>query len=264
MEEKTMQLELKGVHHVTAVTGDAARNLDFYSRVLGLRLVKKTVNQDEVSAYHLFYGDETGSPGTELTFFDWPSLIAQRPGAGEVSSTGLRVPSCEALEWWARRLSEEGIAHSGVSEVHSRASLSFSDPEGQRLQIVEDSAPGTPWSGGGVPSEAAILGLGPVKLTLRQLEPTARLLTQVLGFRQISQYALSDAEGASVHVFETGGGGAGGELHVEVRPAAPIARNGRGGVHHVAFRVPDDAQHQQWQEHLERAGLRVTPVIDRF
>jgi len=265
-----MALDLKGIHHVTAVTADAARNVDFYTRVLGLRLVKKTVNQDDVSAYHLFYGDEVGTPGTEMTFFDWANAAPQRPGSGTLSSTGLRVSDRAALQWWVRRLDEEGIAHGGIEERGRRAVLVFADPEGQRLRLVEDGAPGgTAWRDSPVPSEVAIRGLGPVTLTVRRLEPTAALLTQALGFRQIDEYAEAERgafgeEAARVVVFETGPGGAGGEVHVAVRPDAAPGRSGRGGVHHVAFRAPDDAAHRQWQQFLEGAGLGVTPVIDRF
>jgi glyoxalase family protein len=267
-----MKLELEGIHHVTAVTGDAARNLDFYTRVLGLRLVKKTVNQDDVSAYHLFYGDEIGSPGTELTFFDWPSAGPNRAGAGEVSATGLRVPSREALDWWARHLEGEGVAHGGVQDASQsqsgRATLDFVDFEGQRLRLAVDEggAEGKPWQQSPVPTEVAIRGLGPVTLTVARLEPTARLLTQVLGFRQAGEYGVAAAGGAEsrVSIFETGVGGAAGEVHVEVQPGARGLGSGRGGVHHVAFRTPDDSQHEAWQRKLEGAGLHVTPVIDRF
>jgi glyoxalase family protein len=261
-----VSLALTGIHHVTAVTGNAPANLDFYTRVLGLRLVKKTVNQDDVAAYHLFYGDEVGSPGTELTFFDWPYAGPNRAGGGEVGSTGLRVPHRAALEWWVQHLDQHGVAHGNIEERGGRATLLFTDPEGQRLRLVADAEPGNkPWANSPVPPDVAIRGLGPVLLTVRQLEPTERLLTQVLSFQQSGEYEESDGDTpVRVGIFSTGPGGAASEVHVAVRPDAPRARNGIGGVHHVAFRAPDDRQHQQWQQLLERAGLGVTPVIDRF
>lgn len=284
-----MQLELKGVHHVTAVTADAARNLDFYTRVLGLRLVKKTVNQDDVSAYHLFYGDENGSAGTEMTFFDWSSAAPNGAGTGEVSTTCFRVPNRAALDWWLHHFEAQNVMHSGISSAGNRVVLGFTDPEGQRLRLVEDdakSASGTPWRDSPIPAEVAIRGLGPVVLTLSSLEPTATLLTQILGFRRTNEYsigaekvpeaiaygAIADVEitsaealnEARVYVFETGDGGAGAEVHLDVQPNLPRARSGRGGVHHVAFRAPDDFEHEAWQHKLAQAGLGVTPVIDRF
>src|SRR5918997_4147222 len=130
-------MDLGGLHHVTAVTSDAPGNLDFYTNTLGLRLVKKTVNQDDVAAYHLFYGDEVGSPGTELTFFDWPYAGPNRAGGGEVGSTGLRVPNRAALEWWAQHLDRHGVTHGDIEKRGGRATLLFTDPEGQRLRLVE-------------------------------------------------------------------------------------------------------------------------------
>ncbi|MDF2439282.1 MAG: glyoxalase family protein [Abditibacteriota bacterium] len=264
-----MSLSLTGIHHVTAVTGQAAANVEFYTRVLGLRLVKKTVNQDDVAAYHLFYGDEVGSPGTELTFFDWAYAGPNRPGAGEVASTGLRVSGREALDWWQRRLEAEGVAHEGISMQGKRATLGFTDSEGQRLRLVEDAdgPVNTPWSHSPVPPEMAIRGLGPVVLSVRSLEPTARVLTEVLSYRRSDEYLLQSAQlSTPVHVtvFETGPGGAASEVHVAEVPGAAGARNGIGGVHHVAFRAPDDMQHAQWQQLLSQAGMGVTPVIDRF
>ena len=143
-------MELGGVHHVTAVTTDAVENVEFYTGVLGLRLVKKTVNQDDVSAYHLFYGDELGRPGTEVTFFDWPHLrvAPNHAGAGEISATELRVTGREALEFWAGRLREFGVEHGGVEERDGRSLISFTDPEGQRLRLADDTGAGVP---GGVP-----------------------------------------------------------------------------------------------------------------
>ncbi|HEY8291330.1 MAG TPA: VOC family protein, partial [Thermomicrobiales bacterium] len=146
-------MELGGIHHVTAVTGDASRNVAFYTQALGMRLVKKTVNQDDVSAYHLFYADGIGSPGTDLTFFDWPQAGPTRPGVGTTMTTALRVPSHAALDWWATRLDTYGVSHSGIIAPYGRARIAFADPEGQSLALVDDggaSFGGAPWTESGV------------------------------------------------------------------------------------------------------------------
>ena len=260
-------MELGGLHHMTAVTTDAPENVAFYTEVLGLRLVKKTVNQDDVSAYHLFYGDEIGRPGTEVTFFDWPQLriAPNHPGAGEVSATALRVPGRAALDWWAERLEEFGVEHGGVEERAGRAVLDIADPEGQRLRLVDDSGAvvegGVPWERSTVPAEFGIRGLAGVRLTVRDLAPTEVVLADVLGFRRAGEY---EEDGARVVVFDVGPGGPGTEVHVAVRPDAPRAHLGRGGVHHAAFRVPNDEVHAAWRERLAQVGLGVTPRIDRF
>jgi glyoxalase family protein len=258
-------MELGGLHHVTAVTTEANENVAFYTEVLGLRLVKKTVNQDDVSAYHLFYGDELGRPGTEVTFFDWPHLriAPNHAGSGEISATELRVAGREALEFWAERLAEYGVAPAGLEERDGRPLIAFTDPEGQRLRLVDDTgsgvAGGVPWEGSPVPREAGVRGLGAVELTVANLEPTAWVLTEVLGFRRVDAH-----DGGRDIVFEVGPGGPGSEVRVVEEPDAPPARLGRGGVHHVAFRTPDDEEHAAWRERIRAAGLGVTPQIDRY
>jgi glyoxalase family protein len=261
-------MQLGGLHHLTAVTTEATENVAFYTGVLGLRLVKKTVNQDDVSAYHLFYGDELGRPGTEVTFFDWPHLRVARnhAGAGEVSTTELRVPDRAALDFWAGRLEEAGVEHGSVTERSGRPSLSFTDPEGQRLRLAADDGEaavpgGVPWGASPVPAGVGILGLGAVDLTAREIGPTAWTLTEVLGFRKTGEH---EEGGARVHVFEVGPGGPGTVVRVIEDPDAPWAHLGRGGVHHVAFRTPDDEEHRAWRERIREAGLGVTPQIDRY
>ncbi len=256
-------MELTGLHHVTAVTGDAPGNLAFYTQVLGLRLVKKTVNQDDVSAYHLFYGDAAGHPGTELTFFDWPRIPAHVPGAGDISAIALRVPGPAALEWWARRLAEQGVSHGEIEERAGRATLDFVDPEGQRLQLVDDGGGegGAPWPQSPVPAPYGLRGLDAVALTVQRLAPTARVLTELLGMRQDRDYTR---EGRRVVVFTMGPGGPGTELHVEEQPEATHTRVGLGGVHHVAFRTPNDAEQSAWRNRLRSAGIMTSDLIDRF
>jgi glyoxalase family protein len=259
-------MQLTGLHHVTAITGQAAQNVAFYTRLLGLRLVKKTVNQDDVSAYHLFYADALGSPGTDLTFFDWPHVVQNRPGAGSITEIALRVPGRTSLEWWAQRLTEAGVDHRGIVEENGRALVRFIDPEGQALALVDDGgAPGgVPWERSPVPTEHGITGLHSVRLMVQSLDPTAWVLTEVMGFRQTYEYSTGNGVARRAAVFETGPGGPGSEVHVEYGPGLLPGRLGRGGVHHVAFRTPDDKEHAAWREQIADAGLGVTPVIDRF
>ncbi len=264
-----MELILGGLHHVTAVTGHAAQNVAFYTQTLGLRLVKKTVNQDDVSAYHLFYGDEVGHPGTEVTFFDWPNAGPNRPGAGTIAAIALSVPDREALDWWTRRFDDLGVAHGPIEERAGRATLPFVDPEGQRLELVavDGAASATPWARSPVPPDKQIRGLYAVRLTVRRRDSTVRTLTETLGFRQAAEYALaSDGAGESrrVTIFQVGAGGPGTEVHLEERPDLPFGQVGIGGVHHVAFRAPNQEEHRAWRRRVGAAGLRVTEVIDRY
>jgi glyoxalase family protein len=257
-------MNLHGIHHVTAVTGHAANNLAFYTEVLGLRLVKKTVNQDDVSAYHLFYGDEAGHAGTEVTFFDWPKAGLAHRGTGTISAIGLRVPDA-ALSYWTERFDMIGVPHEGIVERAGRRSLAFTDPEKQRFVLTDDEGfpGGTPWLRSPVPAEMAIRGLGPITLAVRRAEATVLVLTGVLGFRHVREYAAPE-DGGPVQVYAVGDGGPGAEVHLAVRPDLPPGRVGIGGVHHVAFRTPDDTEHRAWQQRVAASGLQVTPVIDRY
>ena len=259
-------MQLGGIHHVTAITGDASRNVAFYTQVLGMRLVKKTVNQDDVSAYHLFYGDEVGHAGTELTFFDWPLAGPTREGAGTISAIMLGVRGRDSLNCWAQRLESFGVEHAGVQirGEDGRAVLAFRDPEGQRLELLDDEGRmgGEPWKKSPVPAEMAIRGLYGVRFTVRQAERSARLLTEVLGFRQAGSYQLAGQH--EVLVFEVGPGGPGTQVQLEVRPDLSFGRPAIGGVHHVAFRTPDDEQQQLWRARIAEAGGHPTQVIDRF
>jgi glyoxalase family protein len=259
-------MEFSGLHHVTAVTADAPRNLDFYTNVLGLRLVKKTVNQDDVSAYHLFYADGAGSAGTEVTFFDWAGMAPNIPGAGGISEIGLRVPNRAALAWWVRRFADLGVRHGGIEEIAGYPTVRFTDPEGQRLALVaggrEDEF--VPWERGPVPVEHQIRGLGHIGLTVSRLAPTARVLTEVMGFRQVGSYPSAENQNVTTAVFESGQGGPGTQVRVDERPDLPSARLGAGGVHHIAFRAPNDVEHRAWRDRIRAAGLGITDVIDRY
>lgn len=253
-----MTARLTGIHHLTAITAEAGRNLRFYTGTLGLRLVKKTVNQDDVSAYHLFYGDGEASPGSDVTFFDWP-LPRERRGTHSIVRTGLRVSGAATLEWWARRLRAADVAVDEVREIAGRATLAFEDPEGQRLALIDDGGEGLarPWAGSPVPPEHQIRGLGPITISVPRLEPTARLLTGPLSMREVRAHGRT-------HVFAMGEGGPAAELHVGVEPELPPARQGAGGAHHVAFRTPDRAQLQAWTLRLEAAGVPTSGEVERY
>jgi glyoxalase family protein len=257
-------MQIGGLHHLTAITGNASQNVAFYTQVLGMRLVKKTVNQDDVSAYHLFYGDEIGHAGTELTFFDWAHAGLSRNGTGMISAMMLGVRGRAALEQWAQRLDAFGIEHDGITMRGTRAVLALRDPEGQRLELLDDEGKlaGVPWQKSPVPPEMALRGLYGVRFTIKQLEHTERLLTEVLNFRRAGSYQLEP--GNEVLIFEVGPGGPGAEVHLEVRPDLPFGRAAIGGVHHVAFRTPNDEEHRLWRARLAEVGSNVTPVIDRF
>lgn len=256
-------MQLTGLHHLTAVTGNAPLNLDFYTRVLGLRLVKRTVNQDDVSAYHLFYADALGSPGTDVTFFDWPQIGAHVPGSSDISTTSLRVAGEESLHWWSQRLEEEGMAHDPVQEIGGRQTLQFADPEGQRLCLVDDGgAPGgSPWEGSTVSAEHFIRGLHSVMLTVRRLEPTAQVLTTIMGMRLDR---IHEREDGPISVYAMAEGGPGAEVHVAERPSLPRAVVAAGGVHHVAFRTPNAEEQAEWLQRIRMAGIPTSDLVDRF
>src|SRR5688572_13166600 len=261
---------LTGLHHVTAITGSAPENVRFYTRTLGMRLTKKSVNQDDVTAYHLFYGDAVASPGSELTFFDWDHAAPRRRGSGTVAATGLRVASEQALEWWARRLTSAGVVRGDIIEENGRATLHFLDPEGQSLALVDDRglAHGTTWRADDIVPEHGVKGLGPATIEIADPRLMSAFLTNVLAFRQVNEYAARtspDTAGeARVLAFATAAGNVDAQLHLTVRPDATRGRFGRGGVHHVALRTPTDATQIAWRERLAAAGFEVTPVIDRF
>jgi glyoxalase family protein len=257
--------EIPGLHHVTAITADAARNVAFYTRTLGLRLVKKTVNQDDVSAYHLFYGDARGSPGMDMTFFDWPQAAPNVPGGGTVARVSFAVPSAAALEWWEDRFDRLGVPHGGVLERRGRPAMAFADPEGQRLELVDAEGAGgppvEPWAGSPVPVEVAVRCFYGVTLDALAPGPTVAFMTERLGFRLADRF--EDEGGRPVTVLECGPGGAG----AEVRVAAAWGRRGvpgSGGVHHVAFRAADDAAQAGWLAALRAARVPNSGLIDRY
>ena len=256
-------MQLHGIHHLTAVSSSIRENLRFYTQTMGMRLVKRSVNQDDVSAYHLFYADAVGTPGTDLTFFDW-SMPREKRGTNSVIRTMLRVNGANALEWWANRLSELGVKHGGIVERDSRATLDFEDGEGQRLSLVDDEGKGDeikPWKNSPVPAELQIRGLGPIVMSVPDLRPTDTVLTRVTEMNHAREYLHDDH---TVHVYQMKGDGPHAELHVAVEPDVPRGRLGAGGVHHVAFRTPNEAEYHQWRERLDSFGVPNSGEIDRY
>ncbi len=258
-------MEINGLHHITAVTATVQNNVNFYTRLLGMRMVAKSINQDDTSAYHLFYGDKIGSPGTDLTFFDWPQVVKNVNGAGSIARVALRVPSQDALQWWAERLTDSQIEHSGMVEFHGHVLINFADPEGLQLALVDDKGTpgGMPWEKSPIPPDYSIRGLFATTLLIRNAEPIKKVLTEVMGYRQAAEYPNSAEPNERTIVFETGQGGPGNELYLIEQPANPDGRVGAGGVHHIAFRVANDHEHKQWRERLVSFGLDVSPIIDR-
>ena len=259
-----MTLELAGIHHLTAITAQAARNVDFYTKTLGMRLIKKTVNQDDTSAYHLFYGDGIASPGADLTFFDGPTS-PERRGSHAIARTGLRVASAADLDWWKQHLAEKDVASGNIKERAGHLALDFEDFEGQRFRLLADpkSAPAHPWDKSPIPTTHQVIGLGPITLSVPDLRPTAEVLEKVMNMREVRSYPAREKHGA-VHVFEMGTGGAAAELHVEINPDLPQARQGAGGVHHVAFRTPDKQQFDEWVKRTAGFGVRTSGEVERY
>ena len=257
-------MDLTGIHHLTAVSGSIRENHQFYTRTMGMRLVKRSVNQDDVSAYHLFYADAKGSPGTDLTFFDWP-VPPERRGTRSISRTSLRVAGAATLDWWADRLREKGVRAGRIAERDGRATLDFEDPEGQRLSLVDDGGAGDahPWDRSPVPAEHQIRGLGPIVLSVPALESTDAILQKGANMRPVREYPHPENARHMVHVYEMGRGGPGAELHVGVQPDLPVARPGAGGVHHVAFRTPDD-EYEAWADRLNTLRIPNSGKVDRF
>jgi len=255
-------MQLTGIHHLTAISARPRDNLAFYTDLLGMRLVKKTVNQDDVSAYHLFYADGNANPGTDLTFFDFPAAPEQR-GANSISRTGLRVAGENSLGYWRDRLKQAGGHIGEIVEVDGRLTLPFEDGEGQRLVLVDDGGKGSasPWQHSPVPAEHQIRGLGPIVLTVHELSRTVFALTEVMNMRRVRDYA---AHGADIHVFAMGEGGPAAELHVIEAKDLPVARQGAGGVHHVAFRTPDETQYHAWTRRLTELRVPNSGEVDRF
>ena len=258
-------MELTGIHHLTAITAHAPDNYRFYTRTLGMRLVKRTVNQDDTSAYHLFYADAEATPGTDLTFFDWP-VPRERRGTRSIARTHLRVAGREALEWWARQLRTQGVAAGEVTERDGRLALDFEDPEGQRLSLIDDGGAGEAhtWDRSPVPAAYQVRGLGPIVISVPRREPTDAILQNVLNMRPVRDYPHPENPKHTVHVYEMGPGGVPAELHVAVQPDLRAAGQGAGGVHHVAFRTPTFEEHDAWVRRLAELRVPNSGLVDRY
>lgn len=248
-----------GIHHVTCIAGDPQENYDFYTKVMGLRLVKKSVNQDVPDTYHLFYADGAGTPGTDLTFFPWPEMDPVQPGVGLAIEVVFAVPA-GGLGYWRERLAAHGVSLGDEERRFGERVLPFRDPHGLALALVETDRERSfvPWRKSAVPEQHQLRGMDTVRLWERDLEPTSALLTGILGFGR-----LGEADGWVR--FGLGQGRASGTM-VEIRtlPRERRGRWGTGGVHHVAWRVHDSDEQIALRERIEQAGLRPTPLIDRF
>jgi glyoxalase family protein len=251
---------VQGLHHVTAISGPAQENLDFYSGVLGLRLVKKSVNQDDPGTYHLFYADAEGRPGTDLTFFPWDQTAPARPGHGVASEVSLAVPP-GSLGFWQARLARYGAAVGELASRFGEPTLALRDPHGQPLALAElasaTARPFTPWDASPVPAERQIRGLHGARLRERDFAATSDFLTGTMGFR------AAGVEG-SWHRYEVGAGGSGAFVDLAEAPDERRGAWGVGGIHHLAWRVDDDAHQLAVRAAVEAAARHPTPVIDRF
>ncbi|MCB8823412.1 ring-cleaving dioxygenase [Microvirga rosea] len=245
-----------GIHHVTAIAGPARRNMDFYTRVLGLRLVKKTVNFDDPGTYHFYYGDESGEPGSILTFFPWEHVAPGRAGVGSTQETSFCVPEA-SIGFWAHRLLEKGVAHQAPEKRFGQSVLAFKDPDGMNLALVgiADAEGAAPWASD-VPTDAAIRGLNGVTLLVEDAERTGAILTDVFGFRETSR------DGSLIRY--SGDAAIGGTVDIRSAKGFLPGRQGGGSVHHVAFRAADDAAQDAMVRRLaEHHGIRTTEQRDR-
>jgi glyoxalase family protein len=259
------RLHLIGLHHVSSLSAHIRETRDFYTRVLGLRPMITTVNQDEPSMYHLFFTDGKGSPGSDMTVFDMKHAAPEYRGNSSISLTSFRVSGNASLEYWSRRLAELGIEHQGATSRDGRNHIDFDDTVGTQLSIFDDGGigPSFPWNRSPVPAEHQIRGLGYITITVPVLEPTERFLVDGLGLRRERTYPVQDAPRYTVHVFAMGAGGPNAEVHVIVRDDLPRAKYGSGGVHHVALGVTGEQPMDAWVERLASLGYHNSGVVDR-
>ncbi len=246
-----------GIHHITALAGDPQRNVDFYTDVLGMRMVKKTVNFDAPDVYHLYYADRTGTPGTLLTFFPFPDAARGVRGAGEISALDLAVPP-SSLDFWIKRLASRGVSFDGPQQTDGEPVIGLLDPDGMKISLVfsDRLTISEGWDGGSVPLSASPRGFLGASMIVHALEPSARMLTDLLGFR------LDQRNGRSAR-FSVGPAGSAVTLTVHEQPDAPFARSSAGSVHHIAWRLADDETQSAWRQYLATHGVRVTEIVDR-
>jgi glyoxalase family protein len=253
-----MAASVHGIHHVTCIAGDAQENLDFYVSMLGMRLVKRSVNQDDPGTYHLFYADRVGTPGTDFTFFPWPNMEPGQLGIGLTVEVTFAVPT-GSFEYWQQRFQQTGVEAAEPESRFGEATLPFTDPHGLALALVEtdDDRPFVPWENSPVPADCQLRGMHSVRLWERQLGPTQAVLTQLMGFTR-----LGEEDGWNRFGAEEGGSGK--LIEIKELPGERRGQWGTGSVHHVAWRVADSEEQMALRERLLRGGLRPTPQIDRF
>jgi len=260
-------MQLNGLHHVTAVSARIADNAEFYTNILGLRLVKKSVNQDDVSAYHLFYADKTGSPGTDMTFFDWPHVGPNVRGSDSIAGTAFRVGSRDALEFWTKRFDEHKIARDEITAFAGREILPFEDPEGQQLYLVNDQGTafdGEIWQRDDIPDEYTLRGFYSTIFSIQSIDQLDMIFTDILNFERVETATWIDDVSSAIIYTTNQGGGPGSEVWLLEQPHLGRGRLGAGGTHHVAFRVPDFEAQKNWHTHLIDKGMQVSQLIDRF
>lgn len=256
-----MTNELLGIHHVTAMTDDAVRNYKFFTEILGMRLVKKTVNQDDIHTYHTFFADDAGNAGTDMTFFDFPGQPKGKSGTNSIYRPAFRVPSDEALEYYKKRFEEFDVKHEDITEVFGKKVLRFEEEDGQLYQLISDEKnvgvrAGNPWKDGPVPTEYAIYGLGPIEIHVTYFEDFITGLKQIYNMKEIHK-------DETFAVLEMGEGGNGAQVFL-YNDQKNEAMQGYGEVHHVAFRVKDDSAIEAWEERYKTLGIPNSTIIDRF
>ena len=250
-----MHPTIPGIHHVTAITADAQQNIDFYCGVLGLRLVKLTVNFDDPQSYHLYYGDATGRPGSIMTFFAWPGGRPGRVGHPQVTTTAFAAPA-GSEQFWASRLADLNVEAERVEASFGETTLRLRDPDGMQLELVAGASSSNTFGAGAVPREHALQGFHGVTITEEGYENTAKLLTEVMGF------SLLASEGNRFR-YRTAEGGYASIVDLVCAPDGRRGTMGAGIVHHVAFRTPDDEQQEAWRQKLGSLGFNTSPVMDR-
>lgn len=258
-------LQLASLHHVSSVSAHIKRSRDFYTRVLGMRPIITTVNQDDPRMYHLFFGDGEATPGSDLTVFDIPNAARELRGNNSIALTTFRVSGLAALEYWVTRLNELGAANIGITERDGRNVVDFDDYEATQLSIIDDGGFGSahPWRDSPVPAEFQIRGLGYITIVVPDRDPTHQFLTLALGLTRHHMYSLAEAPEFNVHVYNIGKGGPNAEVHVIVRDDLPRARYGAGGVHHVALLVPNGQRMEDWVAKLSLLGFHNSGIVDR-
>lgn len=257
-----MTNQLIGIHHVTAMTDSAERNYHFFTEVLGMRLVKKTVNQDDIHTYHTFFADDVASPGSDMTFFDFPNITPGKSGTNTISRIGLRVPNDKALAYYYDHLQKHQVKVEPITEKFGAKVLMFEEVDGQKYQLFSDEhnqgiPAGTPWQNGPIPTEFAITGLGPIEITVSYFEDFKNFLQQVYEMKVI--YEAED-----MALLEVGDGGHGGQVILVKDTTSPVAQQGYGQVHHVSFRVKDHDALQAWLNKYHQFGIGNSGLVDRF